>query len=173
MLQQPDYSGDTELERKLKEALPTAERGSSPGRKVLAAASGAIAGLALALALDYLVPIPLVWLIGPWAGGVIAGRLLAEDGGRYGLVSASLPAASRIVVSIASAGDARREAQRQMNELGRDVPKSFLQPLESVFAPPPSVLALWTALAVLLAFAAGYYGGRYGERLAKGPGSGL
>lgn len=144
----------------------------SAGQKALGVAVGAFVGLALTAGLHFL-PVPFVYLLGPAIGAALTGRLIAERGGRYGAMAAILPAAAIVVQRFATAGAARSAVRHQMASLGADFPRSILAPIQNLLAPPPALLAVLVLVTVALVLALGYYGGRYGERLAKGVGFGM
>ena len=166
-----------QVEPAVRERIPSTAgarepRHASLRRVAVGIAVGTTAGLALTIALQYL-PVPFAYLLGAPAGAAITGRLTAEKGGAYGMLASALPAVLVVLDRLSTADVTRAVARRQMAGLARDLPRNLIQPLQSVLAPPPALLVVFLIITAVLVLALGYYGGRYGERLAKGPGFGL
>lgn len=136
-------------------------------RKVLAVAGGTAIAVAAVVVGAYIPCLPFLWVIGPYVGGMFAGRVAADNGGRYGLVTAIVPATIQGVLPVLGALGVSTMLRSEL----RRIPGAGGSALPTASIVMPAVLSALMSVAVVLFL--GYFGGRAGERLAKGVGFGL
>ncbi|RJQ52293.1 MAG: hypothetical protein C4521_10490 [Actinobacteria bacterium] len=144
------------------EGLPSvpARPEATVGRKVAVVAGGALLIVILGQILNYL-PIPFVGLLAPFLGAAMVGYLLREEGGRYGLIAAAIPAAlGAIVVWIVSASLIGPMTTQAASQSKANLPAGALADALSGI--------IWFAVVIGVGSncLAGYFGGWVGENYA-------
>lgn len=136
------------------------------GRKFAAVVGGAVVGYMVGYVAGFL-PIPFIGLAGPFAGGMFAGWIVQQDGGRYGVISAAIPATIQLALAVLiMAGVAGALSGSSAGNPQSDMLGGMMGSLVGI-----GVIVL--AIGIAIQLVVGYFGGRAGERVFRGPGWGV